>query len=58
MNLTDLQKELRSMEERLSVLQKEIEGMKPKTAEEKKDLVPEYMTITPAANRNIHYLTA
>ena len=32
MNLTDLQKELRSMEERLSVLQKEIEGMKPKTA--------------------------
>ena len=36
MNLTDLQKELRSMEERLSVLQKEVEGMKPKTAEEKK----------------------
>lgn len=29
-----------------------------KTAEEKKDLVPEYMTITRAVSRNIHYLTA
>lgn len=36
MNLTDLQVELRSMEERLSVLQREVEGMKPKTEDEKR----------------------
>ncbi len=37
MNLTDLQKELRSMEEHISELQKAIEEMKPKTKEEEKE---------------------
>ncbi len=37
MNLTDLQMELRSMEEHISELQKAIEGMKPKTEEEEKE---------------------
>lgn len=36
MNLTDLQVELRAMEEHLSVLQREIEEMKPKTEDEKR----------------------
>ncbi len=43
MNLTDLQKELRSMEEHISELQKAIEEMKPKTKEEAKK---DFATIT------------
>ena len=37
MNLTELQTELRSIEEHLSALQKEIGRMKPETEEEKKE---------------------
>ena len=43
MNLTDLQMELRSMEEHISELQKAIEEMKPKTKEEAKK---DFATIT------------
>lgn len=41
MNLTELQTELRSMEEHLSALQKKIGRMKPETEEEKKRILPE-----------------
>jgi len=56
LNLTELQVELRTIEDRLSVLHNEIEKMKPKTDEEKKT---DYEALTklalkhPLGNRTI-----
>lgn len=61
MNLTDLQGELRSIEERLSYLQNEIEKIKPRTKEQQKK---HYQKITalagkhPIENREISALSA
>lgn len=49
MNLTDLQIELRNIEEHISQLQTEIEKMKPQTEKEKKE---DFETITRLARKH------
>lgn len=57
MNLTDLQMELRNIEEHISTLHEEIEKMKPKTEEEKKtdfDEINKLAEKSPIVNRSIN----